>query len=497
MSQLPPGFVLDSAPPDAGLPPGFVLDGDSASDPTAGLENYGPEQVLSEMGTSVRSPISPRFVAGIGMGLSRLGRGLGQAVGLVDQSEIDRAHELEAPLANTTGGAAGNVVGTVAGLAPLALIPGANTLGGAAAIGAGSGALATEGGVRERGGAALGGALGGAGSIVAGRGLSAGLQKLGQRAATVGAERATTNETIRLAREGKYVLPPSEMAQSGPGRFALRSLENIAGKEAMGQSASIANQKAATAGMRADLGLPGTGQIKQSELAALKKPLFGVYAEAEKLSPSSAEAVKLWRQANHDAKRHALHYRVSKSPAADDAAQAARADADTYMEFIESEAAQLGKPELAARLAAARVELGKIGQAEAALNKATGLTSGKQLMKAGARSGEMGRAARVAEAFEDYTKPVKRTAMPGVSKLDAFATALLSSVGGPKNLLLLGLPAATRNALLSRPAQALAAPSANPGASRLAAANALANPRVQAALAAGGVSTNALANQKR
>lgn len=431
-----------------------------------------------------------QFLAGVGMGMSRLGRGLGQAVGLVDQSEIDQAHGEEAALEETGAGRAGAITGTVAGLVPLAFAPGANTLGGAALLGAGSGALTTEGGLKERATGAGFGALGGAGGVAVGRGLASGSRALGQRAASAGAANAARNATIRETAE--YVRPPSEMAQSAPGRFVLRSLENIAGKEAMGQSASIANQRIATAGMRADLGLPGKGQITQGELSSLKKPLFAVYEEAAKISDDAAEAVRLWRKANFEAKRQGVYYKRSANPAAQDAAEAARADAETYMGLIESEASAAGKPELAKKLADARIQLGKIGMAESALNKATGLTSGKQLLKAGARTGEMGKAAKFADAFEDYARPVKRTAMPGVSKLDAVATALLTSAGGARNLAFLGIPALTRNALLSRPVQALARPAANPGATRNALATALERER---SLAAAGVAGNALSRR--
>ena len=73
---------------------------------------------------------------------------------------------------DTAGGMSGNILGTVAGLVPAAFIPGANTLAGASAIGAGTGLMApvTDDNVAlgKLRSAAIGGLLGG-GTIAAGR----------------------------------------------------------------------------------------------------------------------------------------------------------------------------------------------------------------------------------------------------------------------------------------------------------------------------------------
>lgn len=124
--------------------------------------------------TAGMSPLE-RGVAGVGMGMTNVGRGLGQLVGLESSKDIAEAKRLDAPLANTTAGKVGNVAGTVAALLPTALIPGANTLAGAAAIGAGSGALATPGDVKDRAIAGGEGMLGGLGGLVAGRVIGSGI----------------------------------------------------------------------------------------------------------------------------------------------------------------------------------------------------------------------------------------------------------------------------------------------------------------------------------
>lgn len=82
-----------------------------------------------------------KFLAGAGKAFVDVGRGVGQLVGLTSQSEINEAKVLDAPLMKTGAGIAGNVAGNVASFLPTLAIPGANTLTGAALVGAGMGAI--------------------------------------------------------------------------------------------------------------------------------------------------------------------------------------------------------------------------------------------------------------------------------------------------------------------------------------------------------------------
>lgn len=83
-----------------------------------------------------------RFVAGYGKAGADLVRGAGQLIpGLVSRDDVAESRRLDAPLMATTAGKAGNITGNVAALAPTALIPGANTIAGGAAIGAATGLL--------------------------------------------------------------------------------------------------------------------------------------------------------------------------------------------------------------------------------------------------------------------------------------------------------------------------------------------------------------------
>lgn len=104
-----------------------------------------------------------RFNAGIGKSFVDLGRGAAQLVGLGPSAEETRDQkELDAPLLRTGAGLAGNLAGSIGLFAPAAVVPGANTVAGAGAIGATMAALAPTESVGERiKNMSVGGALGG------------------------------------------------------------------------------------------------------------------------------------------------------------------------------------------------------------------------------------------------------------------------------------------------------------------------------------------------
>lgn len=80
-------------------------------------------------------------VAGFGKAFMDLYGGGKQLLGLKSRTEVDEDRRLAAPLMNTAGGRAGNVAGNIAAFAPVALIPGVNTVVGAGLAGAGMGAI--------------------------------------------------------------------------------------------------------------------------------------------------------------------------------------------------------------------------------------------------------------------------------------------------------------------------------------------------------------------
>lgn len=144
-----------------------------------------------------------RVRAGAGKAFVDVGRGIGQMVGLVDREDIQEARERDEALMGTTAGKVGYVGGSVAAAAPTAFIPGANTVAGATAIGAGLGLLQPSTSTRETlTNVGLGGALG-AGGLLAGRGIAAGY------------------------RGGKAVLEP--LFKGGQERVAANALRAFAG----------------------------------------------------------------------------------------------------------------------------------------------------------------------------------------------------------------------------------------------------------------------------
>lgn len=94
------------------------------SDPTEGMSGVG------------------KFFAGAGKAPGDAVRGIKQVLDpSVTRQDIDEVKRLDAPLMKTGAGVAGNLTGNMAMAAPTALIPGANTLTGAAAINGVMGAL--------------------------------------------------------------------------------------------------------------------------------------------------------------------------------------------------------------------------------------------------------------------------------------------------------------------------------------------------------------------
>lgn len=463
-----------------------------------------------------------RFAAGAGAGASRIARGIRQigavagdlaggintASGPMQTPRYDamlaeemQARELEAPLMNTDAGAAGNIAGTIGAIAPTALIPSAATLPGAAMIGGGVGFVGTPGTSAERMEGAKFGLAGGPAGIAAGRTAALGLRAVGNRAAKAGAENAVRNASAREAIAAGRVLPPSELAQSGPGKFFARTAEAVAGKDAMGQSASVINQRVTNAGIRKDLGIGGKGQISVDDIDAAKRPHIQVYEDAARISPDAKEALANWRTANDELRQ--VRKIDNRNPTLETQREIKRlrAEGEGWLNLVDEEAQKAGKGDLAARLKTARVELGKIGTVERSLNEATGDVSARSLLRAKERgvpvSGEAEKAAKFAQGFSKYAQDAKTTSQQGVSKLDAFGGALAAGTFGPKGLALTAIPYVTRNALLSRPVQALALPGRNPGASRLAIGNALRRKEVERLLLSpsGVAGTNALSRE--
>jgi hypothetical protein len=78
-----------------------------------------------------------QVLAGTGKAFSDIATGAKQLVGMgPGAQEVEEMRKRDAPLMKTGGGLTGNIVGNISALAPLAVVPGANTVAGAGTLGA-------------------------------------------------------------------------------------------------------------------------------------------------------------------------------------------------------------------------------------------------------------------------------------------------------------------------------------------------------------------------
>lgn len=216
-----------------------------------------------------------RLLAGIGRGYASVGRAVGQLVGLTNQNDVDAAKTTDAPLMGTTSGKVGSAIGTAASLAPVAFVPGANTYAGAATIGGITGAVTTEGGLKDRALGAAGGAAGGAIGLGVGRAIGAGANYIKNALAQSTTENAGRSAAVQAAQDAGYVLPPNEIAKTVPNAVA----NAWAGPIKTAQAAAAANQQNTNALARAAVGLEADTPITKEALAAVRSDAGSVYNE--------------------------------------------------------------------------------------------------------------------------------------------------------------------------------------------------------------------------
>lgn len=269
----------------------------------------------SPAAVAARSPVSQsdtqNFFAGAGKATYDLGRGAGQWLGLESRQDVADSRARDAALMGTKAGKAGLLTGTVADLLPAMWVPGANTMAGAAAIGAGAGLLQPSTSSGETlGNTVLGGATGPLGPM-AGRGVGALYQ--GARAA----------------------LEP--LFQGGQQRIAARTLQSFAGGPQAAQQAAtnLAHPPAVLPGVQ-----PTTAELANNAgLAQLERTLRN--------NPENLTALTARNQANRAAMTGALQ-NIAGTDADMATAQTARATAaqplyDAARDAVVPADAQLGQ----------------------------------------------------------------------------------------------------------------------------------------------------------
>jgi hypothetical protein len=414
----------------------------------------------------------------MGKAFTDIVRGAGQMIGMGPTAEeTQETRKLDAPLMNTGAGMAGNVAGNIAALAPLAVVPGANTVAGAGVLGGVAAALQPALNPQERLlNMGVGGALGAGTQALAGPVA----QRLGERAASTEASlkaqqsrNTFRDETIGLGQKAGYVVPPSAVNQP---TFLSGRMESLGGKAALGQEASIRNQDVTNTLARRAAGLPDDQAITAEALRGVRKEAAAPYRQISALSPQAAAELEAAQAARAESKLQWKHYGRSAEPQAHKAATAADQQAKLALDNIEQAAKAAGKPELVDELKAARALIAKSHQVQSALNRGTGDVDasviGRALDNGAPLNGELATIGRYQQAFPSFTREASKVPAPGVGKTELLASALLAGGGygmsdspaGAVAGLLPFLSGPARAALLSKAVQQrLAQPNYSPG----------------------------------
>lgn len=337
----------------------------------------------------------------------------------------------------------------------------------------------------SRGGFIPGGMLSAAGSIVAEDTLGpewAGVGAMVPQAGITGynamrepslrrqeARNAVRDQTLRAAQEEGYVVPPSAVKPT----FIGNRLESIAGKEALGQQATVRNQEVTNRIAAREAGLPENTAISLEALERRQNVLSAPYREVAAIDPEAARALQTLRETRADATNYFRHYDRSADPRSLQEARRLRAEANRLEQYLEDVATNAGRPNLVNEIREARRDLAKTYDIERALNVADGNVSAPVLGRAvdagRPLTGGLETAGRFQQAFPRYAREGERMPAAGVSKLEAGLGTLLGVGGyatmGPGGAALAALPLASapvRAGLLSRPVQGLLSPSYEP-----------------------------------
>ena len=410
---------------------------------------------------------------GIGSTFAKYWLGARQLVGEATEADVAEQRRLNVPLERTAGGRIGQLGGEVAVTAPAAIVPWANTVLGATALG---GAVGFAQPVAEGESRLLNTALG-AGTAAAVSGGLKGITMLRQARQAKGLTEQTKNAlrdaTIKEGFEAGYVAPPSATHKGGT--FIGNRLEGIAGKAALNQEASIRNQEVTNRLARAAAGVADDAPISEGALRAARERIAAPYREVATVSPKAANALEKLQETRLEAKLAWNEFnRQGLRSAYKDATKFDRV-AELLEDVIEREATKVGKPGLLQTLREARVALAKNHDVEKALNVATGDVDagviGRLYDKAPRRmTGELATIGKFQQAFPGITREASRVPTPSVSKLEGFGAAALgmggaAATGHPAGFLAAGLPflaSPTRSLLLSELSQV--APKYGPGA---------------------------------
>lgn len=448
-------------------------------------------------------------MAGMGKRMTDWGRAAGQMLGVTPQAQIDEARKLDAPLMDTTGGQ----VGAVGADLLSAVIPGTQSVKGAAAISGALGALKPTAENESRlkntlADAALGG-VGTAAIKKAAQMAQAGLAAREAQGAAQAASNAPRDMAIAAGKEAGYVAPPSV---SGGG-FLARSLEGLSGKQKTNQAAAVKNQPVTEKLARSAVGLGEDAALAPEVLQGIRNEAFkagyepikaagtinadkAFQAALDKVSSQYTGASKSFPGAiKSDVPNLVEAFKVPQFDAGDalaatkvlrEEATAAFRAGDTGLskakreiskaleDQIERHLSGMGKDgaEALANFRKARELMAKTHSVEKALvsgtNQVDARELAKQLAKGKPLSGELRKIAEFSQATKGSGLTSSITGIPEAGHSVSFSPLDFFTAGiGTQAPAMMALPigrAAARGAILSGPMQKAMAPSYGPGA---------------------------------
>ena len=491
--EVPQGTTPEQAESIFRQSPAYKVANDEIS---SGARNFAQDMSLPQ-----------QLTAGMGAGLSRMARGIGQGFRIIDQNTVDAENSIDKPLLNTTGGAIGNAVGTVIPSLPTMLIPGANSVVGAGIIGGLQGLIEpTSTGESAAKNTALG-MLGGMAGQKLGQLLG---QKLAARAidksdeiAAAKSANSLKDETLRLGQQLGYGIPQSEVNPT----WLSNRLKSIAGKAATDQQFSKQNQEVTDSILRKVAGLSPDEALDAATLAAKRESVATPYETIEKMrsvnwspeyyaaldkiekqygkgqlgiktlsnpdiqglieslkrgsftGPEVNEAIKSLREAGHG-----NLYALGAKPSEKSLGEAQLAASKALEDLIDQNLAYNGQKAVIAELRDARQKIAILHDIENSINPGNGEGSAayfaRQLKKGKPLSGDLETIGRMANSYARFMRDGSKVPTPGVSKLESMGAAMLGAEGvaglGPTGVLAAGLPlmsAPVRALITSRPYQ--------------------------------------------
>lgn len=435
--------------------------------PLTEVQKAGIDKDMKRMADPTGS-FAENSLAGTGKAFADIGRGVSQLVGFgPNKEETQEIRRRDAPLMKTGGGIAGNISGNVALFAPLAMVPGANAVAGAGAIGVTMGALSPAEDVQERLlNMGKGGALGSL-SQYAGTSLAA---KMGERQAAnqmLKSQNSVRDETLRMGREAGMVVPPSAVNPN----VVNRILESLGGKAATGQQAVATNAPAVDALARRYGGLQPGEALSVPSLQSARQRMAQPYRDIAGISPQAATALEALKQARHESKLQWKGYNRSGNPEMYKAAGAADAQVGQQQQAIEQAATGVGRQDLLPALKEAQRSIAQNRLTQESLNRGSGRADpavfGRALDRGAPLTGDGLTIARMQQAFPQYMKDMSGQQAPGTNQLLGLLASALSGgaghmAGGVPGAMAgfaapFVIPQAARSAVLSGPGQKLLA----------------------------------------